>query len=76
MRIGPNELATSNPDEIKQINGVRSRYTRAGWFKLLQLIPGRDNIVTVRDDDIHNALRYKMANGVSLLYINLARDRF
>jgi hypothetical protein len=69
VRVGPNELATSNPDDIRQINGVRSRYTRSKSFKLLQLIPGHDNIVTQRDDDLHTALRYKMANGVSLLHL-------
>lgn len=65
-RIGPSYLLTSDPVLIRRMNSVRSPYARAKFYNALRIHPQRDNIVSVRDEQLHDELRYKMAAGVSL----------
>lgn len=44
---------------------VRSNYKKSAWYDAVRFDPSRDNIVSMRDDDLHNTLRAKMAAGVS-----------
>lgn len=64
IRIGPNELATSNSDDWRKILGVKSNYTRTEWYKSFQIYPGRDNIISQRDEALHKITRAKMSAGV------------
>ncbi|KAF2493238.1 putative P450 monooxygenase [Lophium mytilinum] len=64
-RIGPRLLLTRDPALIRKMNAVRSPYTRAEWYNSLRLHPTRDNIVSFRDETIHNKLRTQMSHGYS-----------
>ena len=64
-RVGPNDLITSDPAMMRRMSAVRSTYRRSEWYIGVRFNPGRDNIVSVRDEDQHNKLRSMMAAGVS-----------
>ncbi|RYP80587.1 hypothetical protein DL769_002389 [Monosporascus sp. CRB-8-3] len=57
-RIGPNELVTDDPGILKRM-AARSAYTRS------MLDPVRDNIFSMRDENVYTKLSGKMATGVS-----------
>jgi hypothetical protein len=63
-RIGPSYLITADPALIRRMNAARSTYTRARYYNALRIHPTRDNIVSIRDEKLHDELRYKMAPGV------------
>jgi hypothetical protein len=65
VRIGPNEIVSSDPDVWRLFLGTSSRYTRSTWFDGARLDPNHDNIVSQRDEKLHAELRAKMAMGVS-----------
>ncbi|KAK4464777.1 cytochrome P450 monooxygenase mpaDE [Cladorrhinum samala] len=64
-RIGPNLLLTSDPDLLKRMLAVRTKYKRGDWYDAAQFDPGHQNIISERDDAAHNKLRGKMAAGYS-----------
>lgn len=64
-RVGPNDLITSDPAVMRRMSAVRSTYRRSEWYIGVRFNPGRDNIVSVRDEDQHNKLRSMMAAGYS-----------
>lgn len=64
VRVVPNEVITRNPDDWRRIFAVRSDYVRSQWFECVQLEPGVENVLSERDDKLHNMLRAKMAIGV------------
>ncbi|KHO00456.1 benzoate 4-monooxygenase cytochrome P450 [Metarhizium album ARSEF 1941] len=47
------------------ILGARSQYTRSSWYNGLQFEPGKNNIISMRDDALHAVIRAKMAGGYS-----------
>jgi hypothetical protein len=63
VRIGPNDLITSDPEILKTMGAPRSPYRRSDWYKALRV--DRENILSERDEDRHAKLRNKMAAGVS-----------
>lgn len=65
MRIGPNELLSTDPDVLRSMSAVRSRYTKGNFYKSGRIVPGVDNVVSMRDEEKHKAMRTKMAPGVS-----------
>lgn len=64
-RVGPNDLTTNDPDLMKHMLNVRTNYKRSYWYDGMRLKPGKDNVLSARDDELHNRLRSKMAAGVS-----------
>lgn len=64
-RIGPDTLVTSDPDLLRRMLGVRTKYKRSDWYDAMRLDPTKDNVLSMRDDEKHNELRAKMAAGVS-----------
>ncbi|KAK1656592.1 pisatin demethylase, partial [Colletotrichum godetiae] len=66
VRIGPNDLVTSDPDLMKRMLGVRTKYTRSDWYNAMRLDPRHDNVLSTRDDAVHTRLRSQMAGGVDL----------
>jgi hypothetical protein len=78
-RIGPNTLVTDDPEVVKRMWAVRSRYKKGDFYDAVRFDPTRDNIISQRDDEVHNELRAKMAAGVSscvaspVLVLTLAR---
>ncbi|ORY18140.1 cytochrome P450 [Clohesyomyces aquaticus] len=65
VRVGPNELVTDDPELMRKMMAVRSAYTRGPWFNAMKFEPGRDNLLSMRDDVAHTKLRNKMAFGYS-----------
>ncbi|KAF5007492.1 hypothetical protein FDECE_6180 [Fusarium decemcellulare] len=65
VRIGPNQVITSDPSTIKKMSAARSAYTRTPSYKLLKLDPVQDNILSILDDAHHKALKSKMGPGYS-----------
>jgi cytochrome P450 len=62
-RIGPNELVTNDPDVLRKMMAVRSEYSRGPWYNAMKFEPGKDNLLSMRDEVAHTKLRNKMAAG-------------
>lgn len=62
-RVGPNTLVTDDPEVVKRMWAVRSSYKKGDFYDAVRFDPTRDNIISQRDDDLHNELRAKMAAG-------------
>ncbi|KAJ4344255.1 hypothetical protein N0V95_006198 [Ascochyta clinopodiicola] len=65
VRVGPNEVITSDPNVFRKVMGVRSAYTRGHFYKAFKFDPERDNLFSMRDETAHIKLRAKMAAGYS-----------
>ncbi|RBQ67894.1 hypothetical protein FVER14953_13512 [Fusarium verticillioides] len=65
VRVGPNDLITSDPDLMKHMLNVRTRYKRSSWYDAMRLDPTKDNVLSQRDDDLHASTRSKMAAAYS-----------
>ncbi|UQC82541.1 cytochrome P450 [Colletotrichum lupini] len=65
VRVGPRDLITSDPDLMKHMLGVRTKYRRSDWYDAMRLDPGRDNVLSMRDEALHAQLRSRMAAGCS-----------
>ncbi|KAK0367916.1 cytochrome P450, partial [Colletotrichum limetticola] len=65
VRVGPNDVVTSDPDLMRHMLGVRTKYTRSDWYNAMRLDPGNDNVLSTRDDTVHTRLRSQMAGGYS-----------
>ncbi len=49
---------------MKRMLNVRTPYKRSDWYDGMRLDPGKDNVLSMRNDDMHGKLRSKMAAGV------------
>ncbi|TAQ86648.1 hypothetical protein B7494_g5034 [Chlorociboria aeruginascens] len=65
IRVGPNELLISDPESIRRILSVRSSYTRSDLFDSTRFNPSQNNLLSQREDRIHNEIRSKMIAGYS-----------
>ncbi|KAK5653184.1 hypothetical protein OQA88_9082 [Cercophora sp. LCS_1] len=63
VRIGPKTVLTADPDYAQRTSAVRSPYTRGYFYKGARLEPGKDNIVSITDDDAHTEMRKRLAPG-------------
>lgn len=68
-RVGPNDLVTDDPDILRRMMAVRSPYTRGPWYDAMRFDPMKDNLLSMRDEEAHTALRNKMAAGVCIPYV-------
>ncbi|KAL3425365.1 benzoate 4-monooxygenase cytochrome p450 [Phlyctema vagabunda] len=64
-RVGPNELVTSDPETVRRIWAVRSPYRRGNFYDAIRFDPSRDNLLSMRSEEGHTALKAKMAPGYS-----------
>lgn len=62
VRIGPNELITSDPEFIRRMSSARSQYKRSDWYSSLRTDPERENIMSELDVHIHDQRRAQMAS--------------
>lgn len=76
VRVGPNDLVTDDPDVLRKIMATRSAYTRGPWYDAMRFDPGRDNLLSTRDEKAHIKLRNKMAAGVGYLTTNISLADF
>ncbi|GAW21142.1 hypothetical protein ANO14919_106590 [Xylariales sp. No.14919] len=60
VRIGPNELLSTDPDVLRMMSAVRSPYTKGVFYETGRITPEEDTVVSLRDDAEHRALRAKM----------------
>jgi len=65
VRIGPDQLICSDPEVLRRMSAVRSPYRKGLFYETGRMVPGEDNVVTLRDDEKHKALRAKLAAAVS-----------
>lgn len=76
MRIGPNQLLSVDPEVLRRMSAVRSRYTKGKFYASGKIVPDVDNVVSLRDPTKHKEMRALMAPGVcsssySLLFSQL-----
>ncbi|KAL9612066.1 MAG: hypothetical protein Q9167_003326 [Letrouitia subvulpina] len=62
VRIGPNRLITSDADFLRSIFGIRSPFRRPKSQTGCRLQPNKDTVLTLLDEDLHQAQRAKLAN--------------
>lgn len=60
VRIGPNELLSTDPDVLRKMSAVRSLYTKGVFYETGRITPEEDTIVSLRNEEAHRALRAKM----------------
>jgi hypothetical protein len=68
-RIGPNLLVTDDVELLRHMSAARSPYSRSDWYDGMRLDPKVNNVISERNDKRHNALRAKLASGVSLHFL-------
>lgn len=65
VRVAPNTLLLSDPEELRKMSAARSPYTRSPWYVAMRVIPGVDNVLSTRGENDHDERRRKMASGYS-----------
>lgn len=65
VRIGPNQLLSTDPEVLRRMSAVRSGYTKGKFYASGKIVPGVDNVVSLRDPAKHKEMRALMAPGVS-----------
>ncbi|KAK1470784.1 benzoate 4-monooxygenase cytochrome P450 [Colletotrichum cuscutae] len=63
VRIGPNDLITSDVQLIRRMSAAKSTYGRSSWYKATRLDPYHDMMGSVLDKSVHHALRTKLQPG-------------
>jgi hypothetical protein len=66
VRIGPNEVISTDPDVLRMMSAVRSPYTKGVFYETGRINPGEDTVVSLREEGAHKTLRAKMGTAVSL----------
>lgn len=64
-RIGPNDLVTDNAEVLRQINGLRSPFTRSEWYKSTAFSHETNHAFCIVDDALHNDRRSRLIPGYS-----------
>ncbi|KAI0126728.1 cytochrome P450 [Xylariales sp. AK1849] len=60
VRIGPNELLSTDPEVLRMMSAARSPYTKGLFYETGRIIPGENTVVSLRDEHEHKVLRAKM----------------
>lgn len=68
-RVAPNLLVTNEVDLLRRMSAARSPYARGDWYDGLRLDPKINNVISERNDKLHNTLRAKISVGVSSILI-------
>ncbi|KXX80303.1 Pisatin demethylase [Madurella mycetomatis] len=63
VRIGPNELITSDPEVIRRTSAARSKYTRSDWYRLNSLDRRGEAMFSTCDTATHDRLKAQTAAG-------------
>jgi len=62
-RIGPEDVITDDPVFMRRMLNVHSPYQKSDWYQAMRFDPTRDNILSIRDDNLHTKYRAKLAPG-------------
>ncbi|KAL2157858.1 hypothetical protein VTH06DRAFT_4911 [Thermothelomyces fergusii] len=65
IRVGPNELPTSDPEVLRRSSGARSRYTRSTWYETTALDPYVPSMLNTLDTATHDKIKAMTAPGYS-----------
>ncbi|KAL7786367.1 cytochrome P450 [Trichoderma ceciliae] len=65
VRIGPNQLLSIDPEVLRRMSAVRSGYIKGKFYASGRILPGVDNVVSLRDPTKHKEMRALMAPGFS-----------
>lgn len=63
-RIGPQDVTTKDPAFMRHMLSVHSPYQKSDWYNAMRFNPERDNILSIRDNELHTRYRAKLAPGV------------
>ncbi|PHH65080.1 hypothetical protein CDD81_3478 [Ophiocordyceps australis] len=63
IRIGPNDLITSDPDIIRRMSAARSYYRRSAWYAALLVDPRSENMISTLNTAAHDRLKIATAAG-------------
>jgi hypothetical protein len=69
VRIGPNELLSTDPDVLRMMSAARSPYTKGLFYETGRIIPGEETVVSLRDEHEHKVLRAKMGTAVRFFHL-------
>lgn len=63
VRVGPNELSTSDPDVLRRLTSARSQYGRDAWYTGGRWNPYAHTMFTTLDTRVHDDIKSKTAIG-------------
>ncbi|KAI1849485.1 hypothetical protein JX266_004980 [Neoarthrinium moseri] len=63
VRVGPNSVITSDVKTVQRISGVKSPYSKGGWYRPFRFIKERDHSFSTVHEPSHTAFRSKIAAG-------------
>lgn len=65
VRIGPNDLATADPDVVRRINSAKSRYWKGPWYQGIRFNPYCPTMFTRLDPRDHDKFKARLAAAYS-----------
>jgi hypothetical protein len=65
VRIGPNKIMVNDPVILRHMSAPRSNFRRGTFYDAFAIQPPIKNVLSQKDEKIHNDLRTKMMRGVS-----------
>ncbi|KAK7735282.1 hypothetical protein SLS53_007673 [Cytospora paraplurivora] len=65
VRVGPNELLTSDPELIRKMGSTKSTYSRGAWYEGNRLNPYHPTMFTILDTGKHDELKAHLTPGYS-----------
>jgi hypothetical protein len=63
VRIGPNKIMVNDPVILRHMSAPRSNFRRGTFYDAFALQPPIMNVLSQKDEKIHNSLRAKMIRG-------------
>lgn len=65
VRIGPDKIMINDPVILRHMSAPRSNFRRGTFYDAFAIQPPIKNVLSQKDEKIHNNLRAKMIRGVS-----------
>lgn len=63
IRVGPNSVITSDVKTVQRISGVKSPYSKGGWYRPFRFVKGQDHSFSMVHEPSHTAFRNQIAPG-------------
>ena len=64
VRIAPGKIMTDDPVILRHMSAPRSNFRRGTFYDGMSTDPNINNVISERDEKLHNALRAKLIRGV------------
>jgi hypothetical protein len=65
IRIGLDDVVTSDVDVLQRLAGPKSPYTRSSWYGAAKFQKRRDTLFSMSDESLHAKLRNSLSQGYS-----------